>query len=162
MHHISFRLPIITAAALALLVVFTFAQSEADADKAYHSERLELAPVGAEEEGSGQVVNIHPNGPVNGALERYALRRATPSTEYDVVIQTCDGGGTYSDFTTTSTLVTNKHGNGHAQGAFSAEDLLPFAGAVIDIRWVLKDGGTIAYATECTTVTIDDASIWLD
>jgi hypothetical protein len=50
------------------------------ADQVYHSERLPFALTdagllaGHPELRSGQVVNIHPNGPVNGALERYMIK----------------------------------------------------------------------------------------
>ncbi len=72
------------------------------ADQVYHSERLPFtltdagAFVGHPELRSGQVVNIHPNGPVNGALERYMINGAKPNTSYQVVLQvfnstSCDG-----------------------------------------------------------------------
>ena len=39
----------------------------AAADQVYHTERLELVPVGGAPLQSGFVVNIHPNGPINFA-----------------------------------------------------------------------------------------------
>lgn len=137
-----------------LSVVFTLlvGTSTANADRAYHTERLQLAPVeGSDEAGSGMVVNIHPNGPVVGAQERYQLRNATPDTEY--VVWIVIGG---QDFMPTATLHTDRHGNGHARARFSAEDLAPFSGAVIPgLKWVLRDDGADAYETPETTVTID-------
>ncbi len=126
----------------------------AGADAVYHSERLEFT--GGDPKFHGQVVNIHPNGPVNGALERYQVVGADAGTDYAVWIQTCDGSGLFTDFMMTTTLTTNKHGNGHAKAGFTAEDLEPFSGAVISIRWALVHPTSgIAYTTPCTTVTID-------
>jgi len=125
----------------------------AAADGAYHSERLSFSG-GSDPAFRGQVVNIHANGPVNGALERYQVVGAATSTEYEVWIQFCDAGG-FGDFTQTAVLETNKHGNGHASAAFSADDLAPFSGATVVIRWVLRVEAADVYATRCTTVTID-------
>lgn len=121
------------------------------ADQVYHSERLVLSPTDSSVGGTGQVINIHPNGPVVGALERYQLRGGEAHTAYEVWIQFCGG----DDFLQTATLQTDRHGNGHAQGYFSAEDLAPFSGLVVNIRWALRSGGANVYVTECTTVTID-------
>ena len=126
----------------------------ASADQVYHSERLELAPTGSQP-GGGQVVNIHANGPVVGALERYFLLGGQPGETYEVWIQVCLGGGAYADFVQTATLTTDARGNGHSSGFFSAEDLAPLSEAVVDIRWVLRTNGIDQYATACTTVTID-------
>ena len=110
--------------------------------------------MGADADFHGQVVNIHPNGPVNGALERYQVVRAEPQTSYDVWIQFCSDGA-FADFMRTAGIVTNRQGNGHARAKFTAAQLEPFSGATVSIRWVLKSGGVIAYTTACTTVTID-------
>ena len=125
----------------------------AAADGVYHSERLSFAG-GADPAFHGQVVNIHPNGPVNGALERYQVVRAQPSTDYHVWIQVC-AGGTFTDFIQTAVLATDSRGNGHSSTSFSAADLVPFSGLTISIRWVLKVDAADVYATPCTTVTID-------
>ena len=125
----------------------------AAADGVYHSERLSFAG-GSDPAFHGQVVNIHPNGPVNGALERYQVVRAKPSTDYEVWIQFCTGVA-FEDFTQTAVLNTDRRGNGHASAGFSAADLVPFSGATVVIRWVLRSGPANAYATPCTTVTID-------
>jgi hypothetical protein len=71
-----------------------------------------------------------------------------------VWIQVC-AAGEFVDFLQTAVLVTDRHGNGHARAAFSAEDLEPFSGMTIEIRWALKSGRAVAYTTPCTTVTID-------
>lgn len=122
------------------------------ADQVYHSERLPVVSLGAAE-GKGQVVNIHANGPVVGAEERYLLVGAEPGS-YAVWIQVC-ASGAYVDFLTTATLETDPRGNGHARGAFSAAALEPFSGATISVRWTFRRDGVDVYATGCTTVTID-------
>jgi hypothetical protein len=125
----------------------------AAADGVYHSERLSFGG-GSDPAFHGQVVNIHPNGPVNGALERYQVVRAGPSTDYEVWIQFCTDVG-FEDFTQTAVLNTDQRGNGHASAVFSAADLVPFSGATVTIRWVLRSDAADVYATPCTTVTID-------
>jgi hypothetical protein len=125
----------------------------AASDGVYHSERLSFAG-GADPAFHGQVVNIHPNGPVNGALERYQVVGAEPSTDYEVWIQFCEGAD-FTDFMQTAVLTTDLHGNGHASAGFSAADLAPFSGATVTIRWVLRVDAADVYVTPCTTVTID-------
>ena len=124
----------------------------ASADGVYHTERLEF--VGSDADFHGQVINIHPNGPVNGALERYQIAGAAPQASYDVWIQFCNSKA-FADFMRTTGIATNRQGDGHARAKFTAAQLEPFSGATVSIRWVLKSGGAIAYATACTTVTID-------
>ena len=121
----------------------------AHADSVYHTERLELTPVGGEA-GSGQVVNIHANGPVVGALERYQLKKAMPNASYEVWLVV---GG--EDFEITATIETDRHGNGHAKARFSADDLAPFAGLMFPVKWELRLGGVVAYETNTTMVTLD-------
>jgi hypothetical protein len=130
--------------------MLTITPGMAIADSAYHTERLELTPVVAGETGSGMVVNIHPNGPVNGALERYQLQKAMPNTAYQVWIQVAG-----EDFIQTSTLTTDRHGNGQAQAGLSAADLAPFSGAVLLVNWVLRTEAGDAYRTDVTVVTLD-------
>ena len=133
------------------------------ADQVYHSENLglELTPAGAAaghpELRSGHVVNIHPNGPVNGALERYVVSGAKPNTSYDVLLEAFVGdcGEELALAITTATLGTNRNGAGHASVRFTAEDLLPFSGAIVSVQWTLVADGVDAYQTPCTTVTID-------
>jgi hypothetical protein len=56
----------------------------------------------------------------------------------------------------TTTLETNKQGNAQGGFVFTAEDLAPFSGAVVRVRWTLVDEeGIIAYATSCIVVAID-------
>ena len=143
---------VVLIACLSVLLTLVVGTSTAGADSVYHTERLELTPVdGSGETGSGMVVNIHPNGPIVGAQERYQLRDAMPNTDY--VVWIVIGGG---DFLPTATIHTDRHGNGHAKARFSAEELAPFSGAVIPgVKWVLRSGGDDVYETPETTISID-------
>src|SRR5690606_7017344 len=100
--------------------------SVAVADKAYHTERLPFsltdagAQAGHPELRSGHVVNIHPNGPVVGAIEQYMLNGAKPRTTYGVILTAyvLDNGECTDDVAgpdfpiTTGTITTGPSGNG--------------------------------------------------
>jgi hypothetical protein len=153
----------VRVAALALLLApITLALADQD----FHTERLpfSLTAEGAAAEPphptlrSGHVVDIHANGPQIGALERYVINGARPNSSYDVVLELFEGNceGAESPPVTTITLQTNKQGNAHGGFVFTAEDLAPFSGAVVGVRWTLVDeDGIIAYATSCIVVAID-------
>jgi hypothetical protein len=145
------RMQIGPAALIAVLAVsiLLVGYGTAQADSAYHTERLELTSVGAET-GSGQVVNIHANGPVVGALERYQIKKAMPNSSYEVWLVV---GG--ADFIVTTSIETDARGNGHGSARFSAEELEPFSGAVLPVKWELRLDGVVAYETTTTIVTID-------
>ena len=133
------------------------------ADQTFHSQRLDLTrtDAGALNEHpvlrSGQVVDIHANGPQIGALERYLLNGAKANTSYDVTLHLFDSdcNGAAAGLLTNATLETDAHGNAHGQALFTAEDLRPFAGLVFGIQWALVSGGVIAYQTPCIVVAID-------
>ena len=139
--------------AILMTIAIVATAGAAAADGVYHSERLSFVG-GADLAFHGQVVNIHTNGPVNGALERYQVVSAEPSTDYEVWIQFCEDGD-FADFMQTAVLTTDSRGNGHASASFSSADLAPFSGATVTIRWVLRADTADVYATPCTTVTID-------
>ncbi len=155
-----FILSLVGAVVLSLLQV-----PRALADQTYHSERLDLWRTAAGQAAghpklrSGQVVNIHPNGPVNGAIERYMINGAAANTTYQVVIEAfadlkCAGDSALSIPTTL--LSTNRQGNAHGQAGFSRDDLIPFSGQTLGVFWTLVgNGGVIAYRTDCTVVSID-------
>ena len=134
------------------------------ADQAYHSERLDISVTEAGDDAGhpvlrhGQVVNIHPNGPVNGALERYMLSGASPDTSYTVRLDVfgpgCEGIPSLA-IPIAGSLDTNAQGTGHHQGYFSMTDLIPFSGATVGVMWNFVADGVDAYETECTTVVID-------
>jgi hypothetical protein len=130
------------------------------ADQVYHSEHLVLSPVDNAPLRSGFVENSHANGPQIGAVERYVLNGASPNTSYQVTLQVyafdpgCDGGADPLPIPT-SVIQTNVSGNGSAKAVFVPEDSAGFQGDH-GIRWeVSVVGGSVAYETICTTVTID-------
>lgn len=149
--------------AIGALLLTAVLGSVAYADQVYHSERLDLtltgdgATAGHPDLLSGQVINVHPNGPVNGALERYSIVGAKPNTSYDVMLAAYIGGcsGAPVLALTTAVLNTNDRGVAHAAASFSADDLAPFSGATVQVQWTLVASGVQAYQTTCTTVTID-------
>jgi hypothetical protein len=148
--------------ALALLLVTPRAGV---ADQLFHTVRLPfvLTPDGALAGHpvlrSGHVVDIHPNGPVNGAHERYQLNGAKPNTAYEVVLRvfTDNCGGTPSslDRLQTVTLTTDQHGD--AQGKFDFPAGPPRSKPLfVGVRWTLVDpNGVVAYETDCITVGVD-------
>lgn len=146
--------------ALSLIGAFT---SGASADQVYHTERLDFAltaagaAAGHPQLRSGQVVNIHPDGPVNGALERYMISGAKPNTGYDVGLEAFLGGceGPLVLTMTTASLQTGGNGTAVGNASFSAEDLAPFSGLTVGVQWTLSSAGVDAYQTACTTVIID-------
>jgi hypothetical protein len=136
------------------------------ADQVYHSERLTLSASGLDghpELSAGHVVNIHPNGPINYAHERYMVNGAAADTTYHIVIEvhaddTCTSSD--PDELPTTTLTTNKHGNGQAKFQIPPEliDDLDLHGATLHLRWSLRvdaSGGPEAYGTRCTIVQLD-------
>ena len=135
------------------------------ADQVYHSERLDFwltdegEAAGHPELRSGHVVNIHPNGPVNGALERYMINGAAANASYQVVILAFSDLGCAGEPTLaipTALLETTAQGNAHGQGHFSRADIDPFSGATVGVFWTLEDeDGVVAYRTDCTVVSID-------
>ncbi len=136
------------------------------ADQLFHSVRLslELTPDGAAHGHpvlrSGHVVDIHPNGPVNGAHERYLLNGAKPNTAYTVLLRVFDGScagpaDSSLDPLKTVTLTTDQQGNAQGKFDFPASPPLP-APVFFGVRWTLVDGnGVVAYDTDCITVGLD-------
>jgi hypothetical protein len=153
----------IVLALIAVSVLGFTAATAALADQVYHTERIDFEltadgdAAGHPELRAGHVVNIHPNGPVNGALERYLINGAMPGATYDVVLEAFGGGcGGPSLFTmTTATLDADANGNAHGDVTFGPADLAPLSGATVGAQWTLIAGGVDAYRTACTTVVID-------
>jgi hypothetical protein len=149
----------------ALLTLLLAAPRAGVADQLFHTVRLSfrLTPDGAlaghPALRSGHVVDIHPNGPVNGAHERYQLNGAKPNTAYAVVLRvftdTCGGAPSGFDRLTTVTLRTDQHGNAQGKFDFPAGPPPPTP-LVVGVRWTLVDEqGEVAYDTDCITVGID-------
>jgi hypothetical protein len=141
------------------------------ADQLFHSVRLPfvLTPEGAAVDNpplrSGHVIDIHPNGPVYGAHERYVVNGAKPNHSYEVVLRIFaddadDCQGTpfpgFDPFPTV-TLETNQNGVAHGKFDFPA-------GAPLEeplflwVYWTLVDveeAETVAYQTDCILVGVD-------
>jgi hypothetical protein len=144
------------------LLCLAFSPGLATADSVYHSERLALEPVGGAQ-GDGMVVNIHPNGPVVFASERYALRDAEPNASYTVwlVIDAseltgCDFGGLTIPMK--ADLQTNAAGNGTSPADFYFEPggIPPcLRDMSFPIHWDVTLGGVLTHQTDTTIVTLD-------
>jgi len=131
----------------------------ASADAVYHSEHMELTPVAGAPLRSGFVENIHANGPKVYARERYVLNGASPNAEYEVRLLVHLFDDTCSNvpvlFAATP-LETNGAGNGSAQLVIRPEDVPPAVrNATHGVHWEVWRGGTLAYRTACTAVTLD-------
>ena len=127
-----FTLPL-TGAAVLILLQFPVV----GADQLFHSKRLDFwltadgEAAGHPELRSGHVVDIHPNGPVNGALERYMINGAAPNSSYQVVLQvfSLGGRGPASPPLSTALLETNAQGNAHSQWRFGRAETDGFSGS---------------------------------
>lgn len=135
------------------------------ADQLFHSDRLLFFRTEAGEAAghpllrSGHVVDIHPNGPNNGALERYMINGAKPNHSYDVVLRIfnddCDGDPSVFDMLQTTTLITNNKGNAHEKHLFPFGTSLEEP-AFVGVYWTLIDENeVVAYRTECILVGLD-------
>ena len=128
------------------------------ADQSYHTERLPLTLTAAGEAAghtlrNGMVVNSHPNGPVNGAIETYVLVGATPNTEY-AISWVVEGVGTVP---TGVVVSTDKQGNGRAQMHIPRQWQIDMGLTNLDLRimWVFVSSGVDVYVTDWTDVHID-------
>ena len=140
------------------LVAFTLVPGAA-ADDVYHSEHMNLEPVGGAPLRTGFVENIHANGPAIYAQEIYVLNGASPSTDYEVHLvayafdPACEGTPTDFGF---APLTTNRAGNGRAKRVFRPNDVpAELRDATHGIRWEVSTDGTTVYETRCTAVTLD-------
>jgi hypothetical protein len=134
----------------------------AAADSVYHTERLALEPVGGAR-GTGMVVNIHPNGPVVFASERYALRDAEPNASFTVwllidasEVAACDFPGLIIPMK--ADLRTNERGNGTSPAAFyfSPGGIPPcLRNRSFPIHWEVTLAGVLTHQTDSTIVTLD-------
>jgi hypothetical protein len=147
------RLIAVAAGALALL------PGTAAGDAVYHSHHLRLHSVAGAPLKKGFVENIHPNGPRVYAHEVYVLNRAQGRTSYQVAIElfpfdtSCTG--TPAEIPT-ATLTTNRRGNGKAQFFFRPADVpRELRNGTHGILWQLSTGGSVTYATDCSSVTLD-------
>lgn len=149
-----------TLALLSVLLSLVIAGPVA-ADAVYHTERLALAAVG-EAAGTGFVVNIHPNGPLHFAQERYALRDAEPNTTYSVSLiidasaLACPFPGL--EIVMKAELTTNAAGNATAPADFffTPGGIPPcLRNASFPIHWAVTLDGVLTHQTADTMVMLD-------
>ena len=141
---------------LSLLITGTVA-----ADAVYHTQRLTLAPL-AGASGTGFVVNIHPNGPLHFAQERYALRGAEPNTSYSVFLivdaSALDCPFPGLEILMRADLATNTAGNATAPADFffTPEAIPPcLHNASFPIHWEVRLTDVLTHQTATITVTLD-------
>lgn len=149
----------ILAIAVVPMLLAALGPATAMADQIYPSEHIPLMPVGDEPLRSGFVENIHANGPVVFAMERYVLNGASPSTTYDVELDiwiedtTC---ATDPDLVLPSVSIsTNAAGNAVGRIRFSPSDAEGLRDTTLGIVWAVSAAGSVAYATGCEDVTLD-------
>lgn len=145
---------------LAFAVAWMLLPGTASADRVYHTQRLALEAVGGAA-GSGFVVNIHPNGPLNFAQERYGLRGAEPGASYQVflvvdasAIPNCGS----LRISMAADLQTNAAGNGTtpADFVFRPGGVPPcLRNTSFPIHWEVELGGTVTHQTDVIVVTLD-------
>jgi hypothetical protein len=131
----------------------------AAADRAYHSEHLDLTPVGAAPLRSGFVENAKSQGPQIYAHETYVLNGAVPNAEYRVTRDfffqdpACNGDLVFHE--DVATLATNPSGNARGHIVVTPGQVEGFQG-VHGVRWTVRDvAGAVVYQTACTAVTLD-------
>ncbi len=141
------------------------------ADQLFHSEELSLSlttagmTAGFPPLRSGHVVDIHPNGPMNFAIEEYLLNGAQPDTSYAVVLNigdpSCPVGGSTIPFPNNASVVTDANGNGHAKAKFSLAEAnaLGLRHKTFGLSWSFWaggfPGGVPAYGSPCILVRTD-------
>ncbi len=148
---------------LLLASILSLSISSVSADKVFHSENLPLslttegASAGHPQLRSGHVIDIHPNGPVNAAIERYMIHGAKPDTSYQVTLRIFKGGcsGGFLTSINTAMLVTDENGNAQGGHKFTPADLAGVHGMVFGVKWDLVSGSINAYDTACIKVTVD-------
>jgi hypothetical protein len=153
------RIVVRALVAAASAAVFAVLAPVASADSVYHTEHLDLAPVGAAPLRSGFVQNIKAEGPRIYAHELFVLNGARPNASYTVtrnfffLDQKCDGSLVFAS--DVALLKTNRAGNARADVFVSPEDVAGFEG-VHGVLWTVRDAaGVVAYRTACTAVTLD-------
>jgi hypothetical protein len=132
----------------------------AAADAVYHSEHLDLAPVGGAPLRSGFVQNIKAEGPRVYAHEVFVLNGAVPNATYTVTRNfffldpECAGGFAFRS--PVATLETNPAGNGSEDVFVRPSEVPPAFRGVHGVTWTVTDStGTVVYQTTCTAVTLD-------
>jgi hypothetical protein len=153
------RFRLVVAAAAAALT--SLSGTAAYADQQYHSQHYDLTPVSGAPLQGGFVENIHADGPIVFAHERYVLNGASPDSLYQVVLSiwtsnlTCSGGSTFQLHP--AELQTNAAGNAEAGDTFSPQDVeqAGLLGRTVSAMWQLWTDGSPSYETGCEVVPLD-------
>jgi hypothetical protein len=146
------------SAAMAIFVVAVLA-SPAAADRVYHSEHLELTPVGGAPLRSGFVENTKAQGPRIYAHEIFVVNGAVPNATYTVTRNFFFGpdcSGENDVFKSeVANLTTNASGNARGDAKITPMDVAGFEG-VHGVLWTVRNAaGMVVYHTACTAVTLD-------
>jgi len=135
--------------------------SPAAADMVYHSEHLNLTPVGSAPLRSGFVENTKAQGPQVYAHEIFVLNGALPRQDYTVSRNLFpfdpDCGGENGVFTSpVAELRTGAAGNAQGDAKVTPADVAGFEG-VHGVYWTVINSatGALLYRTACTAVTLD-------
>jgi hypothetical protein len=146
-------------AVMAVFMVGVLAPTAA-ADRVYHSEHLELTPVGGAPLRSGFVENIKAEGPQIYAHEIFVLNGAVPNAIYTVTRNLfpfdpdCSGeNGVFRS--QVADLTTNASGNARGDTKVTPEEVAGFEGVHGVIWTVANAAGAVVYQTACTAVTLD-------
>ena len=152
------RTLVVFTAALALLAV---SAGSVTADAVYHTDQIPLQPVGGAS-GSGTVVNIHPNGAIVFASERYLLRSAEANATYQVwlIIDAAELDCPFTDLPIlmAAGVSTNSVGNATtpADFYFTPEGVPPcLRNQSFPIHWEVTLDGQLTHQTEVIPVTLD-------
>jgi hypothetical protein len=152
------RVPFVCGLLVAVAVALLGATS-AGADASYHTGHIALSPVGGTALRSGFVQNIHANGPNVYAHEMYQLNGAAAATSYQVVLSIWTTNTSCSASPTlqlpTAVVTTNGVGNGLADFFFTPADADGLRGLTVSAVWVLWNGQTASYKTDCEVITLD-------
>jgi hypothetical protein len=147
------------SAAMAIFVVAVLA-APAAADRVYHSEHLELTPVGGAPLRSGFVENTKAQGPRIYAHEIFVVNGAVPNATYTVTRNLfpfdpdCSGENGVSK-SKVADLTTNASGNARGDAKITPEEVAGFEG-VHGVMWTVTNAAkTVVYQTICTAVTLD-------
>ena len=131
------------------------------ADQSYHTERfpLTITSGGAGHPlRNGMVVNIHPNGPTNGAIEKYILNGAQPGSTYEVwwdIDGEIDGQPIIVAMPTGIVVETDSRGNGQGILILSLTNQAGFRGFDGNVTWLFKANGITAFQTDWAHVVVD-------
>jgi hypothetical protein len=166
---------LVRMAAISLLAFLGvgFLSASVFADQSFHTVRLPLVlTAGGQGAGfpqltSGQVVDIHANGPTVYAIERYMINGAPPDTSLQVADVAWIGGcpSSYPPLSSANivlpTVLLTTDSNGFAQGGITITPSLitefGLHGVTLGIIWTLtSDSRIVVYSTpSCINVALD-------